>query len=66
MERTDLMAGEGANRIRAGRLSRRRPDGEFRRVCDDRILWKGTALKRFETFPTMNSVHSSAAEFRVQ
>jgi hypothetical protein len=28
MERTDLMAGEGANRIRSGRLSLHRADGE--------------------------------------
>jgi hypothetical protein len=60
------MAGEGANRLRAGRLSRHRPDGESRRVPDDRMLWKGTALKRFTHFPTINSVLSNAAELRLQ
>jgi hypothetical protein len=46
----------GANRLRAGRLSRHRPDGESRRDPDDRMLWKGTTLKRFAHFPTINSV----------
>jgi hypothetical protein len=66
MERTELMVGEGANRLRAGRLSRHRPDGESRRVPDDRSLWKGTALMRFAPFPTINSVLSNAAELRRQ
>jgi hypothetical protein len=58
MERTKLMVGEGSNRLRAGRLSRHRPDGESRRVPDNRILWKGTDLMRFATLPTINSVSS--------
>jgi hypothetical protein len=62
MERTDLMVGERAKRLRAGRLSRQRPDGESRRVLDDRMLWKRTALMRFAHFPTINSVSSNAAE----
>jgi hypothetical protein len=31
---------------------------------DDGLLWKWTDLKRFAPFPTMNSVHSKAAELR--
>jgi hypothetical protein len=61
MERTDLMVGECANRLRVGRLSCHRPDGETRRVLADRMLWKGTALMRFAPFPTINSVSSNAA-----
>jgi hypothetical protein len=34
------------------------------RVTDDRILWKGTALKQFALFPTINSERSNAAELR--
>jgi hypothetical protein len=64
-ERTELKLGEGVNRNRAGRLSRHRRDGESRRLPDDRMLWKGNALKLFATFPTMNSVHSKAAEPRL-
>jgi hypothetical protein len=30
------------------------------------MLWKGTALKRFTHFPTINSVLSNAAELRRQ
>jgi hypothetical protein len=52
MERTLLLLGEGVNRIRAGRFSKHRPECERRRVADDRMLWKGTALMRFATFPT--------------
>jgi hypothetical protein len=55
MERTELMVGEGANRIRAGSLSRHRPVGESRRVPGDRMLWKWTALMLFAPFPTINS-----------
>jgi hypothetical protein len=66
MERTDLMAGEGANRLRAGRLSRHRPDGESQRLPDYRMLWKGTALKIFAHFRTINSVVSNAADLRLQ
>jgi hypothetical protein len=66
MERTDLMAGEGANRLRAGRLSRHRPEGECWRVPDYRMLWKGNALIRFAHFTTINSVLSNAAELRLQ
>jgi hypothetical protein len=54
LERTELMVGEGANRIRAGHFSRHRPDCERRRVPDDRMLWKGTTLMRFAHFPTIN------------
>jgi hypothetical protein len=66
MERTELMVGEGVNRLRAGRLSPHRPNGESRRVTDDRVLWKGKALKRFAPFPTLSSVSSNAAELRLQ
>jgi hypothetical protein len=61
MERTDLMVGKGANRLRAGRLPCHRPDGEIRHFLDDRMLWKGKALMRFAPFPTINSVSSNAA-----
>jgi hypothetical protein len=50
----------------AGRLSSHRPDGESRRVPDNRILWNGIALMRFAIFPTINSVRSNAAELRLQ
>jgi hypothetical protein len=50
----------------AVRLSRHRPDGECRRVPDDRMLWKGNALMRFAPFPTINSILSNGAEFRLQ
>jgi hypothetical protein len=66
MERTELMVGEETNRIRAGRLSRHRPDGEFRRVQVDRMLWKWNALTWFAPFPTDNSVRSNAGELRRQ
>jgi hypothetical protein len=33
---------------------------------DDRMLWKGNFLKLFAPFPTMNSVHSNAADLRLQ
>jgi hypothetical protein len=65
MERTDLKVGEGANRLRAGRLSRHRPDGEIRREPDDRMLWTENSLMRFEDFPTINSVLSNSAELRL-
>jgi hypothetical protein len=64
MERTELIVGEGANHLRAGRLSRHRPHGECRRMADYRMLWKWTNLMRFATFPTINSVFSNAAELR--
>jgi hypothetical protein len=60
------MVGEGANRLRVGHLSRHRPDGERRRVPDDRILSKWTALIWFAHFPTINSVLSNAAYLRLQ
>jgi hypothetical protein len=66
MERTDLMAGEGANRLRTGRLSGNPPEGELRREPNDRMLWKGTALMRFVHFPSINSVLSNADELRLQ
>jgi hypothetical protein len=50
------MVGEGANRLRAGLLSRHRPNGGSRQVTDDRMLWKVTTLMRFAPFPTINSV----------
>jgi hypothetical protein len=53
MERTELMVGEGVNRIRAGRISRHRPVGECRRVPDFRMLWKGFTLISFAHFPTI-------------
>jgi hypothetical protein len=66
MERTELMVLEGANCIRAGRLSRNKQDGKSWRVPDDRMLWNGNALIRFAPFPTINSVLSNAAELRLQ
>jgi hypothetical protein len=57
---------EGTKRLRTGRLSGHRPDGESRRVPDDRMLWKWTALMLFASFPTFNSVLSNAGEFRRQ
>jgi hypothetical protein len=57
---------EGTNRLRAGRLSRHRPDGESRRVPNDRMLWKWTALMLFATFPTIKSIQSNAGELRRQ
>jgi hypothetical protein len=59
------MVWEGANRLMAGRLSRYRSDGESRRVPDDRMLWKGTTLRRFAPFHTINSVFSNAADLRL-
>jgi hypothetical protein len=50
MERTDLLVGKRANQLRARRLSHQRPDGESRRLPDDRMLWTGTALMRFANF----------------
>jgi hypothetical protein len=64
MERTELMVGEGANRLRAGRISRHRLDGESRRVPNDRKMCKGTAMMMFAPFLTINSVLSNAAEIR--
>jgi hypothetical protein len=66
MERTELMVGEGATRLTAGRLSRHRPFGESRRVPDDPMLLKRNALKLIAQFPTMNSVNSNAVELRIQ
>jgi hypothetical protein len=66
MERTELMVGEGVNRLRAGRISNHRPEGESRRVIDERMLWKGNALMRFAHILTINSVLSIAAEIRLQ
>jgi hypothetical protein len=66
MERTELMLGEGVNRLSAGRLSRNRTVGESRRVIDDRMLWMWTALMWFASFPTINSVPSNAEELRRQ
>jgi hypothetical protein len=60
------MVGEGANRLTAGPYSRHRPDGESRRVLDERVLWKETALTRCANFPTINSVLSNANEPRPQ
>jgi hypothetical protein len=56
MELSDLMVGEGANRFRAGRLSRHRHEDESWRVPDDRLLLTGTALMRFANFRTIYSV----------
>jgi hypothetical protein len=65
MERSDWMVGEGANRLRAGRISRHQPEGKSRRKPDDWMLWNGTALMRFAPFPTISSVSSKAAELRL-
>jgi hypothetical protein len=61
MERTELMLGEGANRLRVGRNSRHRPDGESRRGNNERMLWKGNTLMLYAHFPTINSILSNAA-----
>jgi hypothetical protein len=66
MERSELKVGEVLNRLRPGTYSRNMPDGEKRRVPNDRMLWRGTALMRFAPFPTINSVLSNAAEHRLQ
>jgi hypothetical protein len=66
MERTELMLGEGVNRLWSGRLSPHRPDGDSCRMTDDRGLWKGNAQMRFATFPTINSVISNASDLRQQ
>jgi hypothetical protein len=66
IERTELMVGEGASRLSVFRLSRHRPDGERRRVPDNRMLWKGSALMRFAPISTINSILSNAAELRLQ
>jgi hypothetical protein len=66
MERTKLMVGEGVNRLRAGRLSPNRPDGESRRVPDDRMHWKGNGLMRFAKLTNINSVISYGADLRLQ
>jgi hypothetical protein len=58
MERTHLMAGEVAIRLRAVCVSIHRPNGENRRVPDNRMLWIWTALMRFAHLPTINSVIS--------
>jgi hypothetical protein len=50
------MVGDGANRLRAGRVSCQRPDSESRRVLDEWMLWKGTALMLSAPFQTINSV----------
>jgi hypothetical protein len=65
MERTELLLGEGANGLRAGRPSRHRPVGESRRVTDDRMLWKWNTHMRFAHFPTINSVISNVAALRL-
>jgi hypothetical protein len=62
MERTELNVWEGTNRLRAGPLLRHRPEGENRRMPDDWMLWKWTALMRFATFPNINSDSSNAAK----
>jgi hypothetical protein len=61
MERSDIMEGERANRLRAGRLLRHPPDGESRRMPENWMLWMWTALMRFAHFPAINSVSSNAA-----
>jgi hypothetical protein len=66
MEQTELMLGEGVNRLRARRISPHRPDGESRRLTDDRMLGLGRDLMRFAHFPTINSVLSNAADLRLQ
>jgi hypothetical protein len=66
MERTELMVGEGVNRLRAERLSPHRPDSESHRLPDDRMLWKGAALMRFANFPIINSVLSNASDLILQ
>jgi hypothetical protein len=66
MERTELMLGEGVNRLRACRTSRHPPDGEIRRMPDDRMLLMRNTLKLFAPSPTMNSNHSNASDLRLQ
>jgi hypothetical protein len=60
------MAGEGSNRLRAGRLSPHWPDGESRREPDDRIPWKRTDMMLFAHIRTIISVLSNAAELILQ
>jgi hypothetical protein len=62
MERTELILGEGANRLRALHVSRHRPNDENRRVPDNRMLWEWNALMRFAHLPTINSDLSNAGE----
>jgi hypothetical protein len=64
MERTELMVGEGAHRLRSGRLSRHPPNGESRQLTDDRMLWKGATLMLFAPVPTITTVFSNVAELR--
>jgi hypothetical protein len=64
MERTELMVLEGAIRLRAGRLSRHRPEGESRRLSNDRMQRKENTLMRFAPFPRINSIFCNAAELR--
>jgi hypothetical protein len=59
------MAGGGSNRLRAGRLSRPRPDGSAGKCLVTGCLWKWTALMRFAHFPTIKSVHSNVPEIRL-
>jgi hypothetical protein len=66
MERTELLVGDGVIRLKAGRLSRPLPKGEWRRVPDYRMLWKGTALMRFAHSTTTNSFLSNGDELRLQ
>jgi hypothetical protein len=66
MERTELMVGQGANCIRAGRISRHQQEGKSRSVIDERMLWSRNAVMRFAPIPTINSVLSKAAEPRLQ
>jgi hypothetical protein len=61
-----MILGEGSNCLSAVRVSRHRPNGESRRVPDNRMLWKGNALMRFAPFPIINSILSNAAELRLQ
>jgi hypothetical protein len=60
------MVGDGVNQLRAGRISKHRPEGESRRITDDQMLWKGNARMRFAHFPTIISVLSIAPEIRLQ
>jgi hypothetical protein len=56
MERTELMVWEGGIRLRATHLSRHPPEVESRRVPDDRMLWKGIALKHFAQFSAIKFI----------
>jgi hypothetical protein len=65
-ERTELILGEGAKRLRAVRVSRHGPKSENRQLPDNRMLWKWNALMPIAPYPIKNSVLSNAGDLRRQ